>query len=91
MTIGSKKNYINAADKLRVGWASTGVDQRRGLPNNRLRDPADILDFHPRFHLNNDAGKLSRLMVATRKYKETMTCRLAEGRPDSILYVEDSG
>jgi hypothetical protein len=34
---------------------------------------------------------LSRLMVATRKYKETMTCRLAEGRPDSVLYAEDSG
>jgi hypothetical protein len=30
-------------------------------------------------------------MVATRKYKETMTCRLVEGRPDSVLYVEDSG
>jgi hypothetical protein len=86
MTLGSEENYINAADKLRVGCASTGVDRRRGLPNNRLRE-----DFHPRFHLNNDAGKLSRVMVATRKYKETMTCRLAEGRPDSILYAEDSG
>jgi hypothetical protein len=30
-------------------------------------------------------------MVATRKYKETMTCRLAEGRPDLVLYTEDSG
>jgi hypothetical protein len=30
-------------------------------------------------------------MVATRKYKETMTRRLAEGRPDSVLYAEDSG
>jgi hypothetical protein len=30
-------------------------------------------------------------MVATRKYKETMTCRLAEGRPDSVLYAKDSG
>jgi hypothetical protein len=30
-------------------------------------------------------------MVATRKYKETMTCRLTEGRPDSVLYAEDSG
>jgi hypothetical protein len=40
---------------------------------------------HTPFHLNNDAGKLSRLMVATRKYKETMTCRLAEGRPDSVF------
>jgi hypothetical protein len=91
MTLGSEENYINATDKLCVGRASTGVDWRRGLPNNRLRNSADILDFHPRFHLNNDAGKLSRLMVATRKYKETMTCRLAEGRPDSVLYAEDSG
>jgi hypothetical protein len=56
--------------QLSVRWASTGVDRRRGLPNNRLRDPAGIPDFHPRIHLNNDAGKLSRLMVATRKYKE---------------------
>jgi hypothetical protein len=91
MTIGSKENYINAADKLRVGRAFTGVDQRRGLPNNRLRNFADILDFHPRFHLNNDADKLSRLMVATRKYKETMTCKLVKGRPDSVLYAEDCG
>jgi hypothetical protein len=45
------------------------VDRRRGLPNNRLWDPAVIPDFHPQIHLNNDAGKLSRLMVATRKYK----------------------
>jgi hypothetical protein len=30
-------------------------------------------------------------MVATRKYKETMTCRLAEGRLDSVLYAENSG
>jgi hypothetical protein len=91
MTLGSKENYITAADKLCMGRASTGVDRRRGLPNNRLRNSADIPDFHPRFHLNDDAGKLSRLMVATRKYKETMTCRLAEGRLDSVLYVEDSG
>jgi hypothetical protein len=61
------------------------------MSNNRLRDPAGIPDFHPRFHLDNDAGKLSRLMVATHKYKETMTCRLAEGRPDSVLYAENSG
>jgi hypothetical protein len=40
------------------------------LPNNRLWDPAGIPDFHPPIHLNNDAGKLSRLMVATQKYKE---------------------
>jgi hypothetical protein len=48
----------------------TGVDRRRGLPNNRLRDPAGIPDLHPRIHLNNDAGKLSRLIVATHKCKE---------------------
>jgi hypothetical protein len=46
------------------------LDCWRGLPNNHLRDPAGIPDFHPRIHLNNNAGKLSRLMVATRKYKE---------------------
>jgi hypothetical protein len=91
MTLGSEENYINAADNLRVGQASTGVDRRRGLPNNRPQNFADIPDSHPRFHLNNDVGKLSRLMVATRKYKDTMTCRLAEGRPDSVLYAEDSG
>jgi murein L,D-transpeptidase YcbB/YkuD len=91
MTLGSEKNYINVADKLRMGRVSIGVDRRRGLPNNRLRTFVDIPNFHPRFHLNNDAGKLSRLMVVTRKYKETMTCRLAEGRSDSVLYVEDSG
>jgi hypothetical protein len=54
-----------------MGGGSTGVDQRRGLPDSRLQDPAGIPDFHPQFHLNNDVGKLSRLMVATRKYKET--------------------
>jgi hypothetical protein len=53
-----------------VRRASTGIDRRRGLPNNRLWDSVGIPDFHPQFHLNNDAGKLSRLMVATRKYKE---------------------
>jgi hypothetical protein len=53
-----------------VGRDSTGIDQRRGLPNNRLRDPAGIPNFHPQFHLNNNVGKLSRLMVATRKNKE---------------------
>jgi hypothetical protein len=91
MILGSEENYITAADKLCVGRASTGVDWRRSLPNNRLRNYADILDFHHRFHLNNDASKLSRLMVATHKYKETMTCRLAEGRPDSVLYAKGSG
>jgi hypothetical protein len=91
MTLGSKENYMNAADKLCVGRGSTGVDRRRGLPNTRLQNSPDNPDFYYRFHLNNDAGKLSRLMVATRKYKKTMTGRLAEGRPDSVLYAEDSG
>jgi hypothetical protein len=54
-----------------MGGASTGVGQRRGLLNSRLWDSAGIPYFHPHFHLNNDVGKLSRLMVATRKYKET--------------------
>jgi hypothetical protein len=40
------------------------------MPNNPLRDPAGIPDFHLQIHLNNDVGKLSRLMVATCKYKE---------------------
>jgi hypothetical protein len=91
MTLGSKKNYINAADKLCVGRVFTGVDRRRGLPTSRLQNSADIPDFHPRFYLNNDVCKLSRLMVATHKYKKIMTCRLAEGRPDSVVYAEDSG
>jgi hypothetical protein len=39
------------------------------VPNNHLRDPTGIPDFHPQIHINNDAGKLSRLMVATHKYK----------------------
>jgi hypothetical protein len=30
-------------------------------------------------------------MVSTHMYMETITCRLAEGRPDSVLYAEDSG
>jgi hypothetical protein len=69
MTLGSKENYINArATKRETSFH--GLDCWRGLPNNRLRDPAGIPDFHPRIHLNNDAGKLSRLMVATHKYKE---------------------
>jgi hypothetical protein len=68
MTLGSKENYINvAATKLEASFHR--LDCWRGLPNNRLRDHAGILDFHPRIHLNNDAGKLSRLMVATRKCK----------------------
>jgi hypothetical protein len=30
-------------------------------------------------------------MVTTHRYKETMTYMLAEGRPDLVLYAEDSG
>jgi hypothetical protein len=70
MTLGSKENYINAVAN--NAWdelpqASTGGEAC-------LTTVLGILlvswDFHHRFHLNNDAGKLSRLMVATRKYKE---------------------
>jgi hypothetical protein len=68
MTLRSKGNYINAAVTKRE-TSFHRLDSWRGLPNNRLWDPAGIADFHPRIHLNNDAGKLSRLMVATRKYK----------------------
>jgi hypothetical protein len=71
MTFESKEKLHQYSGNLCVGRASTGVDRRRGLPNNHLRDPAGIPDFHPRFHLINDACKLSRLMVATRKYKKT--------------------
>jgi hypothetical protein len=69
MTLGSKENYINAA-ATKHETSFHGLDHWRGLPNNRLRDPTGIPDFHPQIHLNNDAGKLSRLMVATRKYRE---------------------
>jgi hypothetical protein len=68
MTLGSKENYINVAATKREA-SFHRLDCWGGLPNNRLQDPAGILDFHPRIHLNNDARKVSRLMVATRKYK----------------------
>jgi hypothetical protein len=68
MTLASKENYINAAATKRE-TSFHRLDYWRGLPNNRLGDPTGISDFHPRIHVNNDAGKLSRLMVATRKYK----------------------
>jgi hypothetical protein len=68
MTLGSKENYINAvATKREMSFHR--LDYWGGLPSNHLWDPAGILDFNPRIHLNNDAGKLSRLMVATHKYK----------------------
>jgi hypothetical protein len=38
-------------------------------PNNHHRDQAENLDSTPRVHLNSNAGKLSRLMVATRMYR----------------------
>jgi hypothetical protein len=69
MTLGSKENYINAAATKRE-TSFHRLDYWRGLPNNHLRDPAGIPDFPPQFHINNDAGKLSRLMVATRMCKE---------------------
>jgi hypothetical protein len=72
MTFGSEEKKLHqCSGNLCVGRASTGLDRRRGLPNKHLQDPAGIPDFHPQFHLNNDAGKLSRFMVATRKYRET--------------------
>jgi hypothetical protein len=66
----SEEDYINAAEKLRVGWAFTGIDQRRGLPNNPLQDRAENLGSIPLVHLNSNGSKLSRLMVATHKYGE---------------------
>jgi hypothetical protein len=66
-----QKNYINAAaTKREVSFHR--LDCWRGLPNNHFQNPAGILGFHPRIHLNNDAGKLSRPMVATHKYKENL-------------------
>jgi hypothetical protein len=66
MTHGSKENYINVAvTKREVSFHR--FDCWRGLPNNRLWDPAGIPDFHPRIYLNNNAGKLSRLTVANRR------------------------
>jgi hypothetical protein len=51
------------------------------LPNNHLRDQSENLDSTPRVHLNNNAGKLSRLMVATHKYggKYDMKANSKEG------------
>jgi hypothetical protein len=69
MTLGSKENYINAVTTKREA-SFHRLDCWRGRPNNHLRGPAGIPHFHPQIHLNNDAGKLSRLMVATHKYKE---------------------
>jgi hypothetical protein len=38
------------------------------MPNNHLWDQAENLDSTPQVLPNSNAGKLSRLMVATRKY-----------------------
>jgi hypothetical protein len=38
------------------------------MPNNHLRFQAENHDSTPRVHLNSNAFKLSRFMVATRKY-----------------------
>jgi hypothetical protein len=66
------------------------LDRRSGLPNNCLQNSADIPDFHPRFHLNNDAGKLSRLMVATRKSRNRICSKITSGtqRPSRISPVK---
>jgi hypothetical protein len=68
MTRGSEEKYINAAEKLSVAWAFTGIDRWRGLTNSHLQDQAENLDSTPQVHLNSNASKLSRLMVATCKY-----------------------
>jgi hypothetical protein len=51
------------------------------MSNNHLWDQAENLDSTPRVHLNSNAGKLSRLMVATRKYggKYDMEANSKEG------------
>jgi hypothetical protein len=67
MTRGSKEIH-HCNEKLSVAWTFTGIDRWIGPPNNHFRDQDENLDSTPRVHLNNNAGKLSRLMVATRKY-----------------------
>jgi hypothetical protein len=51
------------------------------MPNYHLRDQAENLDSTPRVHLNSNASKFSRLMVATRKYggKYDMEANSKEG------------
>jgi hypothetical protein len=75
------RKYITAAEKLCVARAFTDVDRWRGLPNNHLRDKAQNFYSTPRIHQNSNAGKLSRLMVATRKYggKNDMEANSKEG------------
>jgi hypothetical protein len=50
-------------------------------PNNHLQYLYENLDSTPRVHLNNNVGKLSRLMVATHKYggKYDMKANSKEG------------
>jgi hypothetical protein len=80
MTRESEEN-TTLQRKTKCSMSFTGVDRWRGLPNNHLRDQAKNLDSTPRVHLSNIAGKLSRLMVATRKYggKYDMKANSKEG------------
>jgi hypothetical protein len=71
MTLGSKENYINAAAIYASDELPQALTGGEAYLTTIFGNPAGIPDFHPRFHLNNDACKLSRLMVATHKYKET--------------------
>jgi hypothetical protein len=70
MTLGSKENYINAAAN--YAWyelpqALTGGEAcLTTIFGILLVSQISILDS-----ISSDAGKLSRLMVATHKYKET--------------------
>jgi hypothetical protein len=78
--VGLKKiHHYNR--KLLIARAFTGVDRWRGLPNNHLWDQAENLDSTPQVHLNNNAGKLSRLTAAARKYggKYDMEANSKEG------------
>jgi hypothetical protein len=65
--MGLKKIH-HYSGKLCVALDFTCVDRWRGLPNNHLQDQAENLGSTPHVHLNSNACKLSRLMVATHKY-----------------------
>jgi hypothetical protein len=65
--VGLKKIH-HYSGKLSVASAFTGIDRWIGPPNNRLWDQAENLDSTHLVHLNSNAGKLSRPMVATHKY-----------------------
>jgi hypothetical protein len=90
MTHGSEENYINASEKLRVGWAFTGIDQRRGLPNNPLWDQTENLDSIPRVHLNSNASKLSKVMVATGKYGGNYDIRANGKEGKTLVWLTES-